>query len=90
MRTVHRTLSKEHSVYIPHSADKGDCLYCKDGVLERDSRVEEEFCVKEGYSCDTCGCKYIESVIVLPTICGPSARYFVKVVDDWYSRKAVG
>jgi len=82
MRAVRRPINKDLFVYIPYTADKGDCLKCPEGVLERDINVEEEFCVREGYSCDTCGARYVESVVALPPYLGPAARYFVKVPTE--------
>lgn len=88
MRVVRRPINKDLFVYIPYTADKGDCLVCPDGVLARDSNVEEEFCVREGYTCDVCGAHYVESVVALPAYMGPAARYFVKVPSEQAGERA--
>lgn len=70
-------------VFIPSGADKGDCPYCSTGVLARDSQVEQEHCVREGYVCDTCGRHYIEAVFAYHGMCDCGRRYFVNVSDEY-------
>lgn len=62
MRRSTSTLEKE-LLYIHSFSDKGDCIYCLEGVLYRDTEVEEAFEVNEGYKCDTCGNAYIEAYL---------------------------
>lgn len=54
-------------VYIPFTADKGDCPYC-DGVLRRDDELQEKLRMKETYRCNGCGLTFKEL----------ANRYFVR------------
>jgi hypothetical protein len=49
-------------VYIPVGSEKGDCPYCKDGVLFRDREAETDLNLYEVYRCDICGRLYIEGI----------------------------
>ncbi len=55
-------VERDKMVYIPYNSDKGDCPYCKDGVLRREPAVERTFHVQEGYQCDTCSRFFIEGI----------------------------
>lgn len=50
----------EDLVYVPYGADKGDCPHCFYGVLRRESDVEKEYKVNEGYLCPRCGAVFLE------------------------------
>lgn len=52
--------NKKEMVYIPFGADKGDCPYCINGVLQRDDNVEKNYDSKEGYVCPICVTPFLE------------------------------
>jgi len=58
-------LDRKYLIYIPHGADKGDCPFCQEGVLGRESQVERTFRVAEGYRCDLCGRAFIETIYLV-------------------------
>ena len=57
------SIPSNEAFYIFSCSDKGDCVFCSDGVLYRDKGVEEAFEVKEGYRCDRCSNVYIEAYL---------------------------
>lgn len=73
-----------NAVFVPYTADKGDCPFCSDGVLERDSGVESYFNTSEGYSCNSCGRFFIESLLTgahyMTSINIKKSRYFIPVL----------
>lgn len=72
----------EYSIYVPFGSDKGDCLFCKTGVLVRDEDVQKFYKVDEGYKCDTCGKSFIEGINLIfkfPEYLGIPRRCFVEV-----------
>ena len=69
---LHKKLSgysKKEYIYIPYGAEKGDCMYCRKGVLRKDVQVEMTFGSKEGYICPDCGAVFLEH----------SNRYFKRI-----------
>ena len=61
--------SRKEFIYIPYGAEKGDCIYCKHGVLRREKQVEESFESREDYICAHCRAVFLEH----------SNRYFKRV-----------
>lgn len=81
---------KSNSVFVPYTADKGDCPFCSEGVLERDSNVESLFSTQEGYSCNSCGRYFIESILMTSNSGtnkpDKKKRYFIPVSKEKSNR----
>ena len=83
----------EYSVYVPAGSDKGDCIFCDEGVLARDGVVQKFYKVDEGYRCDTCGRIFIEGINLIfrfPEYLGIPRRCFVEVSPRNYFSFGLG
>jgi len=82
-----------YSIYVPFGSDKGDCLFCDDGVLARDTDVQKFYRVDEGYKCDKCYRVYIEGINMIfkfPEYLGIPRRCFVEVKPRNYFNSLEG